>query len=402
MAATGGAAAVKTPFVLRRLREAGHEVRAAASEDAYAFVTKPSLALAAGSQVLDRELWFSPHGRALHLDWASWADLLLVAPATADAIAKGAAGFASDVVSALVVAGTRKVAWAPAMNPEMWSHQAVQANVRRLESYGHSILGPARGAMAALGEESGVGRMLEPDELSALALALFAQRDLEGRRLLVSAGPTREYLDPVRFLSNPSSGRMGYAVAAAALARGASVTLVSGPTSLTAPPGARLQSVTSAQEMFEALRESFVDCDALVMTAAVADWRAESVAPQKEPKVGERQTLELVRTPDILESLADQRGTRVLVGFAMETEEGVERAAAKARRKNLDFICLNYPTRDGSSFGGDQNQVTLVQPDGRAESLARMSKLELSHEILGRVARLLERRSPRGEMSERS
>ncbi|MEX2533978.1 MAG: bifunctional phosphopantothenoylcysteine decarboxylase/phosphopantothenate--cysteine ligase CoaBC [Trueperaceae bacterium] len=389
MAATGGAAAVKTPFVLRRLREAGHEVRAAATDDAYRFVTPLSLSLAAGGEVLDRESWFETHGRALHLEWAAWADLLLVAPATADALASAAHGHGHDVVSALVLAGPGCVAWAPAMNGEMWANRAVQRNVEQLLGDGHAILGPAQGGMAALSESGGPGRMLEPEELVERLPELFLARDFEERTILVSAGPTREYLDPVRFLSNPSSGRMGYAVAAAAKARGARVELVSGPTTLPAPAGVEVVPVTTAQEMYDAIRERFAGCDALVMTAAVADWRSANPSGRKEPKSGERLTLELARTPDILESLAAHKGRQVVVGFAMETEEGVARAVEKARRKKLDFICLNYPTREGSAFGGEENEITVVTPAGSTEPLPRMPKRELAHIILDRVAGLL-------------
>jgi phosphopantothenoylcysteine decarboxylase/phosphopantothenate--cysteine ligase len=391
VAATGGAAAVKTPFVLRRLREAGHEVRAVATDDAYAFVTSLSLSLAAGGEVLDRTSWFAPHGRALHLEWARWADLLLVAPATADAMAAAAHGHARDVVSALVVAGVPRVAWAPAMNGEMWRNRAVQRNVDRLRADGHQILGPAQGAMAAVGEREGAGRMLEPDDLARRAASLFLPRDLEGRHILVSAGPTREYLDPVRFLSNPSSGRMGYAVAEAAALRGAQVTLVSGPSTLAEPAGVSVRRIESAAEMLAELSGAFASSDALVMTAAVADWRPARPAEHKEPKMGERLSIELVRTPDILETLAPQRTTQAMVGFAMETREGTERAAEKARRKRLDFICLNYPTREGSAFGGVDNEVTIVTPEGGVEPLPRMSKRELADLILDRIAALFER-----------
>ena len=391
VAATGGAAAVKTPFVLRRLREAGFEVRAAATEDAYKFVTPLSLSLAAGGPVLDRELWFEASGRALHLEWAEWADLLLVAPATADAMASAAQGRGDDVVSALVLAGVTRVAWAPAMNGLMWEAPAVQRNVEQLRTDGHYVLGPAEGAMAAFGESGGPGRMLEAEELVERAGVLCAAGDLEGRSVLVSAGPTREYLDPVRYISNPSSGRMGYAVAEAAASRGAKVTLVSGPSSLRPPRSVEVVEVVTAQEMLEALSASFDSADALVMTAAVADWRPAAPAGQKVPKSGARQVLELVRTPDILEALAPRRQRRVMVGFAMETEEGVARAAEKARRKGLDFICLNYPNRAGSAFGGEENEVTVVEADGSSEPMPRMSKLQLAHVILDRVVGLFDR-----------
>lgn len=393
VAATGGVAAVKTPSLLRRLREAGHEVRSAATDDALHFVTKLSLAVAAGGEVFDRAAWFLPDGAARHLDLARWADALVVAPATADALASAATGRADDVVSALVVAGVPRVVWVPAMNTAMWQHSLVQRNVSALQSVGHRFLGPDEGLLAAKGEGAGIGRMLEPEAVVAALPGLFPDSfhpaDLAGRRVLVSAGPTREYLDPVRFLSNPSSGRMGYALAEAASARGAEVTLVSGPTALEAPRGVTRTEVRSAEEMLGALAAHFARTDLLLMSAAVADWRAAEIKPEKEAKSGERQTLRLVRTPDILEALAARKSQQLMVGFSMETHEGVARAADKARRKGLAFICLNYPTRAGSAFGGPDNQVTLVTPEGEADVLPRMSKRALADVILDRaVARL--------------
>lgn len=365
-------------------------MRVAATEDAYHFVTGLSLALAAGGPVLDRSRWFQASGEALHLEWAKWADLLVVAPATADALAGAANGMARDVVGALVLAGVPRVAWAPGMNPEMWRQEAVQRNVARLREAGHEILGPESGAMAAVGEGEGSGRMVEPEEIARFVESLDAARDLEGLHLLVSAGPTREYLDPVRYISNPSSGKMGYAIAAAAARRGARVTLVSGPTNLPEPNGVERLEVESAEEMLAVLRGEFGNSHALVMAAAVADWRPASPSDRKEPKVAGPQSIEFVRTPDILEELASERTHQVMVGFAMETDAGVERAAQKARRKKLDFICLNYPTREGSAFGSDENEVVIVKGDGNTRALPRMQKTQLAGEILDEVKVLLE------------
>jgi phosphopantothenoylcysteine decarboxylase/phosphopantothenate--cysteine ligase len=389
VAASGGVAAIKTPALLRRLVEAGHEVRAAATDDALKFVTKLSLAIAAGSPVLDREAWFAPEGDALHIRWARWADVLLVAPATADALGSAATGRADDVISALILAGVPHVVWAPAMNSAMWEHPAVQRNVATLRGFGHRFLGPDRGSLAAQGEGEGVGRMLEPEVLAARLPAALAPQDWAGRRVLVSAGPTREYLDPVRFLSNPSSGKMGYAVAEAARDRGAAVTLVSGPTALPDPDGVTVIRVESAEAMLAALKPPFAEADLLVMTAAVADWRAAHPAAEKQPKLGETLVVELVRTPDILATLAADKRHQVMIGFAMETDQGVARAAEKARRKRLELICLNYPTRAGSAFGGDENEVTLVTPDGKAEPLPRMRKRALADLLLDRALALL-------------
>ena len=388
VAASGGVAALKTPSLLRRFREAGHEVRAAATEDAYHFVTELSLAVAAGSEVFDRTAWFKPDGRASHIELARWADVLVVAPATADALASAATGRADDVISALVVTGVPKVVWVPAMNTAMWEQFAVRRNVETLREAGHSFLGPVYGALAARGEGAGMGRMLEPPQILSQVQNLFKPKDFAGRKVLVSAGPTREYLDPVRFISNPSSGKMGYAVAEAAQTRGADVTLVSGPSALAPPVGVKLIQIESAEEMLEALRSEFATTDVLVMSAAVADWKATHIPEEKQAKLGETQSLGLVRTPDILSELKSLRDKQIVVGFAMETHEGVARAADKAKRKGLDFICLNYPTKAGTAFGGDDNEITVVTPDGVSETWDRASKRELADKILDRVLTL--------------
>ena len=390
VAASGGVAALKTPSLLRRLSEAGHEVRAAATDDALHFVTRLSLAVAAGSEVFDRAAWFTADGEARHISWARWADALVVAPATADALASAATGRADDVISALVLAGVPRVVWIPAMNTAMWQHPLVRRNAETLKALEHHIIEPVTGTLAAQGEGAGIGRLPEPEEITALLPGLLGPHDLTGRRVLVSAGPTREYLDPVRYLSNPSSGKMGFAVAEAARDRGAEVTLVSGPVALAPPHGVEFVRVETAEEMLGALTAHFDLCDVLVMSAAVADWRAAEVKAEKEAKTGDGQTLQLVRTPDILSTLAPRKRRQVIVGFAMETHQGVERAADKARRKALDFICLNYPTREGSAFGGDDNRVTIVTPEGDADELPRMSKRAVAGKILDRVLGLLE------------
>ena len=383
--ASGGVAALKTPSLLRRLQEAKFEVRAAATAAAYQFITPLSLAVAAGSEVLDETNWFKPDGEAKHIDWARWADALVVSPASADALASSAMGKADDVLSALAISGIDTIIWVPAMNTAMWKHPLIQKNVATLKEIGHHFLGPAKGTLAAKSESAGVGRMLEPEEVVALLPSLTKPQDLAGKNVLVSAGPTREYLDPVRFISNPSSGKMGYAVAEAALARGAKVTLVTGPSALPPPSTAKVEKVESAEQMLGALDKHFDQADILIMTAAVADWRVKDIAQEKQAKMGERQMLELVRTPDILTTLKARKQKQIVIGFAMETHKGVERAADKAQRKGLDFICLNYPTQEGTAFGGDDNQITIVKPDGSHEKLERMSKRAVADIILERA-----------------
>ena len=385
VAVTGGVAAIKAPHLLRLLRARGHEVRVLATPRALEFITPLSLAVAAGGEVATEEAWFRPDGRALHIDLARWAEVVLVAPATAEAMAKAALGLSDDLLSATLLAGAKRVAWAPAMNEAMWLAPQTQAHAERLKALGHALFGPAYGPLAAVGEGEGWGRMLEPEELVERLEALLTPKDLEGLRLLVSAGPTREYLDPVRFLSNPSSGRMGYAVAEAARDRGAEVVLVSGPTCLQDPWGVEVIRVESALEMRQAILERYPWAEAVVMAAAVADYRPAEVLRDKEPKVEAERTLRLVPNPDILKELGERKGGRVLVGFAMETAQGLERAREKLRRKNLDLIALNWVNREGVGFGSPENEVVLIARDGRVLELPRMEKRQVAHRILDLV-----------------
>jgi len=385
VAVTGGVAAIKAPHLLRLLRARGHEVRVLATPRALEFITPLSLAVAAGGEVATEEAWFRPDGRALHIDLARWAEVVLVAPATAEAMAKAALGLADDLLSATLLAGARRVAWAPAMNEAMWLAPQTQGHAERLKALGHAVLGPGYGPLAAVGEGEGWGRMLEPEELLERLEAFLAPKDLLGLRLLVSAGPTREYLDPVRFISNPSSGRMGYAVAEAARDRGAEVVLVSGPTCLKAPWGVEVVRVESALEMRRAILERYPWAKAVVMAAAVADYRPAEVLKDKEPKAEAEKTIRLVPNPDILKELGERKEGRVLVGFAMETASGLERAREKLRRKNLDLIALNWVNREGVGFGSPENEVVLIARDGRVLELPRMEKRQVAHRILDLV-----------------
>ncbi len=381
-------AAVKAPSTLRRLREAGFEVDVIATRAALEFVTPLSLAAAAGREIASDDTWFAPGPAAQHLRLAR-ADLTLIVGASADLLARAAHGFAADLASATLLSVRGPVLWIPAMNELMWTHPAVQVNVTTLKSWGHHFLGPERGAFGTLGEGQGLGRMAEPEDIAAAALALVqVKRDLAGLKVVVSAGPTREYLDPVRFISNPSSGKMGYAAAQEARARGAEVTLISGPVNLPDPPGVRVVKVESALEMHGAVLAAAEDAQIVVMTAAVADYRAADLKTEKEAKTAGDVSLHLTPNPDILAALGRDKGRRVLVGFAMETHAGVERAALKAQRKHADFILLNYPTQEGTSFGGDDNQVTLVRPDATSEAWPRLSKREVAARLLSEALKV--------------
>lgn len=386
--AGGSVAAIKAPSLLRRLREAGHQVRVAASPAALEFVSELSLATAAGQAPATDRQWFTPVGGALHLELAHWADLIVIAPASAELMAQAALGLAGSLISATLLSTRAPVLWVPAMNPAMWQHPATQGHRQVLAGWGQTFLGPEFGSLGTVGEGEGQGRMAEPNEIVAQVKALLTPQDLAGLRLLVSAGPTREYLDPVRFISNPSSGRMGYAVAQAGRDRGAAVTLVSGPVNLEPPYGVEVIGIESALELRQAMLDRATESDALVMTAAVADYRPETYVRQKVPKGPEALSLKLIRNPDILAELGRRNPRPILVGFAMETEAGRERALAKVREKHLDFICLNFPTQEATPFGGDYNQITLVFPDGKIEELSRMSKLAAADVILDNIQKI--------------
>lgn len=392
---SGSMAAVKAPSVLRRLREGGASVRVIASRGALQFITPLSLATAAESPVATDETWFEPRPDAQHLSLAK-ADATVIVGASADLLARAASGQAGDLASATLLSVSGPVLWVPAMNERMWNHPAVQANAAALRGWGHHFLGPEYGNFGTQGEGAGVGRMSEPEAIAAAALALLKpkeqdcrEQDYRGLKVVVSAGPTREYLDPVRFISNPSSGKMGFAVAEDARDRGADVTLVTGPVNLPDPSGLKTVRIESALELRDAVLAAATDADVIVMTAAVADYRAAQQSGEKQAKVAGDVTLHLTPNPDILAELGRNKGGRVLVGFAMETHAGVERAAAKAERKNADFILLNYPTREGTSFGGDDNQVTLVRADGTHEDWPRTSKREVARKLLDEARRLV-------------
>lgn len=389
-------AAVKAPAVLRRLRERGARVQVIATPSALAFITELSLATAADGEVATDATWFEPRPDAQHLTLAR-VDAAVVVGASADLLARAAGGQASDLASATLLSVAGPVLWVPAMNERMWRHPAVQANVARLRGWGHSFLGPEVGSFGTRGEGAGLGRMAEPEDIAAATLALLHPphpRDLAGLKVVVSAGPTREYLDPVRFISNPSSGKMGFAVAEEARSRGAEVLLVTGPVSLSDPPGIQVTRIETALELRDAVLEAARDADLVVMTAAVADYRAAERASEKQAKVAGDVTIRLTPNPDILAELGQQKGNRVLVGFAMETHAGIERAALKAQRKNADFILLNYPTREGTAFGGDDNEVTLVRPDGTFEAWPRLSKREVARRLLDEAVRIRNKQRP--------
>ena len=392
---TGGIAAYKACTLASRLTQAGAEVDVVMTEAAIRFVAPLTFQALTGRPVYT-DLWTAP-GEGLpthisHVGLAHAADLLVIAPATANTLAKLAQGLADNLLSTLALAASCPVLVAPAMDVGMWAHPATQANAATLRERGVRFAGPARGRMAS-GLE-GEGRLMEPGQiLGHVRWVLGSQGVLAGQRVVVTTGPTLEPLDPVRFLSNPSSGRQGFALAQAALDRGAAVTLVAGPTPLPSPVGAERIDVTTAQEMREGVISAVERADVLLMAAAVADYRPAEAAPQKIKKSMGAQDLRLVRTPDILSDVAVQRAEtgfpRVVVGFAAESQDLVKNARAKLETKGLDLIVANDITAPDAGFAAETNRVVILGREGSTEELPLMSKTAVAETVLERVAGLL-------------
>ena len=381
---SGGIAAYKAADLVRRLREAGAEVRVVMTEGACQFVS-PLTFQALSGQPVRTSLWDQAAEAAMgHIELARWATRVLVAPASADVIGRLAHGLAGDLLGTLCLATGAPLAVAPAMNRQMWAHPALQANLALLRSRGALVLGPASGEQAC--GEVGEGRMLEPQALVAqlAALGALAREDagrLAGRRVLITAGPTFEDLDPVRFLGNRSSGKMGFAVAAAAAAMGAEVTLVAGPVSQPTPAGVRRVDVRRAAEMHAAVFEALPGQDIFIAAAAVADYAPVVTETDKIKKSAGTLSLELVRTRDILAEVAASRPRPFVVGFAAETTDMEGYARGKLERKGLDMIAGNRVGLPGSGFEADENAFTVLWPGGR-EELASAPKAELARQLL--------------------
>ncbi|SBT62324.1 DNA/pantothenate metabolism flavoprotein [Plesiomonas shigelloides] len=384
---SGGIAAYKCVELVRRLREQGAEVRVVMTAAAKAFITPLTLQAVSGHPVADDLLDPAAESSMGHIQLAKWADLVLLAPATADLMARMAAGMGNDLLTTLCLATSAPLAIAPAMNQQMYQAQVTQENIAKLAARGALIWGPAKGAQAC--GDVGPGRMLEPAELCQRVSQHFAQQqDLAGIAVLITAGPTREALDPVRFISNHSSGKMGYAIAAAAAARGAKVTLVSGPVNLPTPAGVKRIDVESALQMQSAVMTEVTHHQIFIACAAVADYRAACVAPEKIKKAGDEISLTLVKNPDIVAGVGAMTTQRpFVVGFAAETQNVEQYARDKLARKNLDLICANDVSLPGQGFNADQNALHLFWKDGQ-HSLALDSKAALGQQLMDNIVRL--------------
>ncbi|MDI7688236.1 bifunctional phosphopantothenoylcysteine decarboxylase/phosphopantothenate--cysteine ligase CoaBC [Cronobacter malonaticus] len=361
---SGGIAAYKTPELVRRLRERGAEVRVAMTEAAKAFITPLSLQAVSGYPASDSLLDPAAEAAMGHIELGKWADLMILAPATADLIARVAAGMANDLVTTICLATPSPVAVVPAMNQQMYRNIATQQNIELLASRGLRIWGPDSGSQAC--GDVGPGRMLDPLEIVELAANHFAPvNDLQHLNIMITAGPTRERLDPVRYITNDSSGKMGFAIAAAASARGARVTLVAGPVALATPPGVERIDVESALEMEAAVQQRAQQQQIFIGCAAVADYRAETISSEKIKKQGDELTLKMVKNPDIVAGVAALSQNRpYVVGFAAETNNVEEYARQKRLRKNLDLICANDVSQAGHGFNSDTNALHLFWQEG--------------------------------------
>lgn len=393
---TGGIAAYKSAWLVREFVKAGAEVQVVMTRSATQFVTPLTLSTLSQREVLIE--MFPPSGeqstaqRTKHIDVALWADIMLIAPTTANTIAKMANGLADDFLSTLVLALRCPLALAPSMDVDMYVSETTQRNLGALKETGCFVLDPESGELAS--GLSGPGRLPEIERIVSFVEGILSRsfQDLKGKKILVTAGPTQEPIDPVRYIGNHSSGKMGFALATAASLRGAEVTLISGPVALKSPRNVRRIDVQTACEMQEAVQKEFGSVDAVIMAAAVADYAPSQPSKHKikrDLQTSDTLTIPLRKNPDILKSLGEQKTRQVLVGFALETDDDMENARKKLSSKNLDLIVLNSANGKDSGFGTDTNIVTIVSPQGQAMQLPKLSKFDVANEVLNRIAPLL-------------
>jgi len=389
---TGGIAAYKAAELVRLLVKEGAVTKVAMTRHATKFITRLTLEALSGSRVV-ADMW-DPETHPLdHITWGQESELIIIAPATANFIGKMAHGIGDDFLSTLVIAATARLLVCPSMNTQMYLSQAVQENLQILKARGCAILEPGSGELACRTE--GPGRLPEPEDIVEEARMLLSKQDLSGLRILVTAGATLEPLDPVRYMSNRSTGKMGYALARAARRRGAKVSLVSGPTALKPPRDVALSRVKTAEEMRRTVLAECQQYDVIIKAAAVLDWRPKETAQHKIKKGRGVQTLELVENPDILAELGCSRGNNrcLLVGFAAETQNLIANAQEKLKKKNLDLIVVNDVSREDAGFEADTNAVKIVYRDGRMEELPLMTKEEVADQLLDRIKILWEKSS---------
>ncbi len=386
---TGGIAAYKIPELVRILMKAGHDIRVAMTENATRFIAPLTFEALSKNRVITG--MFDKNADPLaHISWGQESDLIIIAPATANFIAKAAHGIADDFLSTMVLAATAPVLICPAMNSEMYVNSITQENIKKLADQGCIIMTPGEGELAC--NTTGPGRLPEPAEIAEQAFLMISRQDLSGLKIMVTAGPTVEAIDPVRYITNRSSGKMGYAIARAAVMRGANVTLISGPTALTPPAGSITIKVKTAEEMKNAVFENHEKMDVIIKAAAVADYRPSQSADQKIKKTRDDMHIDLVKNPDILSELgkAASKPGRVLVGFAAETENVFDNAKEKITRKNLDMIVVNDVSKKDAGFDVDTNRVTFISRDGSNEELPLLTKEEVADRLLDKIKSIRE------------
>ncbi|MCI9019193.1 MAG: bifunctional phosphopantothenoylcysteine decarboxylase/phosphopantothenate--cysteine ligase CoaBC [Eubacterium sp.] len=387
---TGGIAAYKTASLASMLVKLHADVHVIMTKNAQKIISPHVFEALTGNRVIDDVFDRDSGYQVAHIAMAREADIAMIAPATANIMAKLAVGIADDMLSSTMLAVTAPVYLVPAMNTHMYEHPATQANMEKLRSYGYHVAEPASGFLAC--GDTGKGKMPEPEELLEYILYEAAfEKDMAGKKVLVTAGPTREAIDPVRFVTNHSTGKMGYALAANAARRGAQVTLVTGPVQLRAPLAVETVPVITAREMYDAVDARFDGQDIVVMAAAVADYRPAQEAAEKIKKTEAASVLELERTDDILGSMSARKNGQLLCGFSMETENLLENSRAKLRKKNLDMIVANNLRTQGAGFGTDTNVITLITPDG-AQELPLMSKDEAARAVFDKILQIMQNR----------
>jgi phosphopantothenoylcysteine decarboxylase/phosphopantothenate--cysteine ligase len=384
---TGGIAAYKAAELVRLLVKAGADVRVGMTANATRFVAPLTYEALSGNSVI-WDMFGKWDVSINHVSWGQDADLIIIAPATANFIAKMAHGIADDFLSTMLLAATAKIMVCPSMNSKMLENTAVQKNLKQLMEMGIAVMKPAEGELAC--RDEGPGRLPDPEKIFEQAWALLSRQDLAGLSILITAGPTIEPIDPVRYITNRSTGKMGYALARAAWRRGASVKLVSGPATVNPPYGVSLFRVKTAEEMRQAVLKHCTDCDIIIKAAAVSDYRPQESSRHKIKKGAECINLELVKNPDILAELGSKKEESpcILVGFAAETKELIGNAREKLKAKNLDMIIANDVSRDDAGFEADTNKIKLIFSDGRLEDTSLMTKDEVADLILDRIKSL--------------
>ena len=380
---TGCIAAYKAVELVRLMTNAGAQVHVIMTHSACEFVAPLTFQTLSGNQVTTELFDLYEEKEIGHISLARRADAIVVAPATANIIGKTAGGIADDMLSTVIMAAECPVLFAPAMNVNMWENPVVQKNVKELASFGYHFVGPAWGDLAC--GDSAKGRLSDMEAIADKLKCLLSPKDFSGKRVLVSAGPTCEPMDPVRFISNPSSGKTGFSIARALAHRGADVTLVSGPTAITPPMDVKFIPVRTAQEMAAAVLDNFNDADIVIKSAAVSDYRPAETSLNKIKKGDTTMLLKLTKTPDILADLGRKKADKILVGFAAETDDVLINARGKLKTKNLDMIVANDVSRMDAGFGTETNEVKIILADGTVKELPMMTKNEIAHKILDSI-----------------